>query len=398
MRAIQFTEFGGPEVLHVADLPEPHPAAGQIRVRVRAVGINPIDWKVRSGMMGGELPKVTGQEVSGVVDELGDGVSDVSLGDEVFGPAAGGGGAAEYALVGELGCDSARRWTSPARPRCRWPSRRPRARLTWCDAGEGQTVLVNGAAGAVGIATVQLARERGARVIGTASPGNHEYLRSYGAEPTTYGDGLVERVRAIAPDGVDRAIDAAGGGALPALVELAGGPANVVTIADYEGAQQTGVTMTGGPDSVRAWYALAQAAELIEAGRFSLPVAQTFALEQIADGARAERDRARARQARAARRLTLGALATTPSVGNPPSVAETGLTYADMGICYLHGTSSDHHGCVQRGRRTTPAPDPGGALRRGALRERARRGARAGAAAGVQAPAGPARGGSRRRP
>ncbi len=281
MRAIQFTEFGGPEVLHVADLPERHPAEGQIRVRVRAVGINPIDWKVRSGMMGGELPKVTGQEVSGVVDALGDGVSDVSLGDEVFGPAAGGGGAAEYALV--------ENWASiPPSLDFAGAAALPVAvetasrTLDLVQAGDGQTVLVNGAAGAVGIATVQLARERGARVIGTASPGNHDYLRSYGAEPTTYGDGLVERVRAIAPDGVDRAIDAAGGGALPALVELAGGPANVVTIADYEGAQQTGVTMTGGPDSVRAWYALAQAAELIEAGRFSLPVAQTFALEQIA--------------------------------------------------------------------------------------------------------------------
>jgi len=149
--------------------------------------------------------------------------------------------------------------------------------------GEGQTVLVNGAAGAVGIATVQLARERGARVIGTASPGNHEYLRSYGAEPTTYGDGLVERVHELASDGVDKAIDDAGGGALTALVELAGGPENVVTIADYEGSQKTGVAITGGPGSVRAWYALPQAAELIEAGRFSLPLAQTFPLEQIAE-------------------------------------------------------------------------------------------------------------------
>jgi NADPH:quinone reductase-like Zn-dependent oxidoreductase len=282
MRAIQFTEFGGPEVLKVADLPEPHPAAGQIRVRVRAVGINPIDWKVRSGMMGGDLPKVTGQEVSGVVDEIGEGVSGVAIGDELFGPAAGGGGAAAYALL--------ENWASiPRSLDFAGAAALPVAvetatrTLDFLDVGDGQTVLVNGAAGAVGIATVQLARERGARVIGTASPGNHDYLRSYGAEPTTYGDGLVERVRAIAPAGVDRAIDAAGGGALPALVELAGGPDHVVTIADYEGAQQTGVTMTGGPDSVRAWHALATAADLVEAGRFSLPVAQTFPLEQIAE-------------------------------------------------------------------------------------------------------------------
>jgi NADPH:quinone reductase-like Zn-dependent oxidoreductase len=283
LRAVQFTEFGGPEVLQVVGLPDPHPAAGQIRVRVRAVGINPIDWKVRRGLMGGDLPKVTGQEVAGVVDELGEGVSGVSVGDELFGPAVGGGGAAEYALLE----DHARITPSldfagaAALPVAVETASRT---LDLMGVGEGQTLLVNGAAGAVGISIVQFARERGARlVIGTASPGNHDYLRSYGAEPTTYGEGLVQRVRAISPEGVDRAIDAAGGGALPALVELAGGPDHVVTIADYEGAQQTGVTMTGGAGSPRAWYALELATELIEAGRFSLPVAQTFALEQIAE-------------------------------------------------------------------------------------------------------------------
>jgi NADPH:quinone reductase-like Zn-dependent oxidoreductase len=282
MKAIQFTEFGGPEVLKVVDLPEPHPTAGQIRVKVHAVGINPIDWKVRGGMMGGDLPQVTGQEVAGVVDEIGDGVSGVSVGDEVFGPAAGGGGAAEYALLENYARIPASLdfGGAAALPVAVETASRT---LDLVQAGESQTVLVNGAAGAVGIATVQLARERGARVIGTASPGNHDYLRSYGAEPTTYGDGLVERVRELVPDGVDKAIDTAGGGALPALVELAGGPENVVTIADYEGAQQTGVTMTGGPGSVRAWYALTQAAELVQDGRFSLPVAQTFPLEQIAE-------------------------------------------------------------------------------------------------------------------
>ena len=281
MKAIQFSEFGGPEVLKVADLPEPHPASGQIRVRVRAVGVNPVDWKIRRGMMGGDLPKVTGQEVAGVVDELGEGVSDIAVGDEVFGAAAGGGGAAEYALL--------ENWASiPSSLTFAGAAALPVAvetasrALDLVQVGDGQTVLVNGAAGAVGIATVQLARERGARVIGTASPGNHEYLRSYGAEATTYGDGLVERVRELSPDGVDKAIDAAGGGALPALVELTGGPENVVTIADYEGSQATGVPMTGGPGSVRAWYALGKAAELIEAGRLSLPVAQTFPLEDIA--------------------------------------------------------------------------------------------------------------------
>ncbi|MFZ1993327.1 MAG: NADP-dependent oxidoreductase, partial [Solirubrobacteraceae bacterium] len=185
MKAIQFDEFGSPAVLKVVDLPEPHPANGQIRVKVRAVGINPVDWKVRRGMMGGDLPRVTGQEVAGVVDELGEEAGDVAVGDEVFGPAAGGGGAAEYALLE----NSAR---IPASLDFAGAAALPVAvetasrTLDLIDVGEGQTVLVNGAAGAVGISTVQLARERGARVIGTASPGNHDYLRSYGAEATTY--------------------------------------------------------------------------------------------------------------------------------------------------------------------------------------------------------------------
>src|SRR6202022_763214 len=125
---------------------------------------------------------------------------------------------------------------------------------------------------------------RGARVIGTASPNNHEYLRSLGAEPTTYGEGLVERVRELAPEGVDAALDAAGGGALPALVELAGGPEHVVTIADYAGAQETGARFSGGRGGgERAVHALGEIGELIEAGRFSLPVAQTFPLDQLGD-------------------------------------------------------------------------------------------------------------------
>jgi NADPH:quinone reductase-like Zn-dependent oxidoreductase len=283
MRAIQFKSFGGPEVLELVELPEPHATAKQIRVAVKAVGVNPVDWKLRRGMMGGELPRGTGLEVAGVVDEVGDEISDVAVGDAVFGSTQN--GAAKFAVLehyapipGSLDFAGAAGLPVAVETATRT--------LDLLDVGEGQTVLVNGAAGAVGISTVQLARERSAKVIGTASAVNHDYLRSFGATPTTYGDGLVERVRELAPDGVDRAIDDAGGGALPALVELAGGPEHVVTIADYEGAQNTGVQMTGGPDSKRAWYALAEIGELIDAGRFSLPVAQAFPLEQIADAHR----------------------------------------------------------------------------------------------------------------
>ena len=285
MKAVQYSRFGGPEVLEVATLPDPHPAPGQIRVAVRAAAINPIDWKMRSGMLGGEVPQRTGREVAGVVDEVGDGVSDVAPGEAVFGFAAGGGGAAEFALLEDY---------APIPPSLDFAaaSGLPVAvetavrTLDMLDVGSGTTLLINGAAGAVGSSATQIARSRGARVIGTASAGNHGYLRSLGAEPTTYGDGLVERVRALAPDGVDAALDAAGGGALPALVELTGNPDRVVTIADYAGAQETGAKFSGGRGSERAVHALRDIGSLIEAGQFSLPVAQTFPLEQIGEAHR----------------------------------------------------------------------------------------------------------------
>ena len=287
MMAIQYRQFGGPEVLELVELPDPHPAPGQVRVAVRAAGVNPIDWKLRRGMRGGELPQTTGGEVAGVVDELGDGVTDVAVGDNVFGFAAAGGGAAELALSAEYApipssLDFAGAAGLPVAVETAVRT------LDLLGVGAGSTLVINGAAGAVGSAAVQIAIARGARVIGTASPGNHEYLRSLGAEPTTYGDGLVDRVRVLAPDGVDAALDAAGGGALPELVELAGGPEHVVTIADYAGAEATGVRFSGGADpaTVRALHALKDIGELIEAGRFTLRVAQTFPLDQIAEAHR----------------------------------------------------------------------------------------------------------------
>ena len=147
--------------------------------------------------------------------------------------------------------------------------------------GPGKTVIVNGAAGGVGTAAVQLARERGARVIGTASEANHEFLRSLGAEPTTYGPGLAERVRALG--GADLAFDAVGFGALPDLIEITGSPDNVVTIADYT-AEQHGVRVSGGGGA--GDYALAEAAELAAAGRFRLPVERTFTFDEAAEAQR----------------------------------------------------------------------------------------------------------------
>ncbi|HEX4011738.1 MAG TPA: NADP-dependent oxidoreductase [Solirubrobacteraceae bacterium] len=285
MKAIQFERFGGPEVLELVDLPDPRPAAGQIRIKVRAVGVNPIDWKVRSGTLGGDLPRRTGLEVAGIVDEVGDGVTDVAVGDEVFGTPDGGGGAAELALMGnyrpiveplDFVCAAALPVAVETAARC----------LDLLGVARDQTLVINGAAGAVGVAAVQLARARGAHAIGTASPANHDYLQAFGAEATAYGDGMVERVRELAPDGVDRALDAAGHGALPALVELTGDPQHVITIADFAAAGELGVPVTGGPDAPRAWYALDDAIDLMRAGDFSMPVAHTFPLAEIGEAHR----------------------------------------------------------------------------------------------------------------
>lgn len=145
-------------------------------------------------------------------------------------------------------------------------------------------MLVNGASGSVGSAAVQLAVERGARVIGTAGPGSHDLVRSLGAEPVTYGDGMPARVRAIAPT-VDLALDVAGSGVLPELIDLTGAPERVITVADFRGARETGVRFSRG-DTGRATYALAHVAGLVAAGRFAVTVGRTFPLDEIAEAHR----------------------------------------------------------------------------------------------------------------
>ncbi|TDW17233.1 NADP-dependent oxidoreductase [Kribbella kalugense] len=284
MKAVRFSRFGGPEVLELVDLPDPHPGPGEVRIAVRAAGINPSDWKKRQGLMDEELPQTLGHEAAGVVDELGDGVTDVAVGDRVFGFTAEEGAQAELAVLA---------YYAPIPPSLDFPEAAalPAAIETATRALDqlgvkgGTTVLINGASGSVGAAAVQLAVVRGARVIGTASPANHDYLRSLGAEPVAYGEGLVDRVRALAPEGVDAALDVAGSGVLPELIELAGLAEHVITIADFVGAREHGVRFSRG-DAGRALHALADIGELTESGRFSLPVAQTFPLADVAEAHR----------------------------------------------------------------------------------------------------------------
>lgn len=286
MKAARFSQFGGPEVLEIADLPDPHPGPGQVRIAVRAAGINPSDWMKREGLMDADepLPRTMGREAAGIVDELGEGVVDATIGDRVFGFAAEEAAQAELAVLVYYApippsLDFAGAAALPAAVETAARS------LNTLKVESGSSLLINGASGSVGAAAVQLAVQRGARVIGTASPANHEYLRSLGSEPVAYGEGMAERIRALAPDGVDLALDVAGNGVLPELIDLAGGAEHVVTIADFNGAQQYGVTFSRG-DVGRALDALTDIGALIEAGHFSLPVAQTFPLAEVAEAHR----------------------------------------------------------------------------------------------------------------
>jgi NADPH:quinone reductase-like Zn-dependent oxidoreductase len=250
MKAITFDTFGGPEVLHLAEVPLPTPGPGQIRVQVRAAGVNPLDGKIRSGAMETVfptlLPAVLGIDVAGVVDALGDGVTDVAVGDRVVGwadtPA---GSYGEYALASGYtalpdGLDFPAAVTLPVAVEAATRS------LTLLAVVSGDTLLIHGASGAVGQVAVQLAVERGATVIGTASVANQERVRALGASATVYGPGLVERVRTLAPNGVDAVLDAAGKGALPDSIELRGGTDRIVTLADVA-ARRLGVVFAAGP-------------------------------------------------------------------------------------------------------------------------------------------------------
>lgn len=251
MKAARFSRFGGPDVLELVDLPAPRPDPGQVRIAVRAAGVNPSDWKKRAGLMDEELPQTLGYEAAGIVDALGEGVTDAAVGDRVFGFCTEGAAQAESAVLSYYApippsLDFAGAAALPAAVETATRA------LDQLGVGNGDTLLVNGASGSIGSAAVQFAVARGTRVIGTASPANHAYLRSLGAVPVAYGDGLVERVRALAPDGVDLALDVASSGVLPELIGLAGGPERVLTVADFAGAQEHGVRFSRGTPAARS--------------------------------------------------------------------------------------------------------------------------------------------------
>jgi enoyl reductase len=285
-KVIQFDEYGPPEVLHLVEVPDPEPEAGEVRIRVRCAGVQPFDCATRRGDFRAyqslDLPARLGNEAAGVIDAVSPDVVDLAAGDEVICFTT------MLAYADTIIVPAVQVAPKPAA-------------MPWTEAGvltasgqtaltaldelgvmEGDTLLVHAAAGGVGSFAVQLACLRGARVIGTASDPKHQYLRELGAEPVRYGAGLVERIRTLAPNGVSAVLDAIGGEALDVSVAVAP-KERIVTVADWAGAARLGIRRIG---TERSRLRLETLTHLYEQGLLRIEVMKSFPL---ADAAAAHR-------------------------------------------------------------------------------------------------------------
>jgi NADPH:quinone reductase-like Zn-dependent oxidoreductase len=285
-KAVRYDEFGGIEVLRVDEVERPVPGAGQVLVRVKAAGINPSEAVIRTGAVSGLFPSTfpsgQGSDLAGVVEEAGAGAGGFSPGDEVIGFSNDRASQAELVLVeaGDL-------------------TRKPE-KVSWEVAGglyvagvtawgavhavqpkEGETVVISGAAGGVGSLAVQLARRTGAKVIGLASEGNHEWLKGRGVIPVAYGDGVADRIKGAAPGGVDAFIDTHGGGYVELAIALGVAPGRIDTIADYAAAAKYGVKTAGGAEAGPGGRILTELAGLIADGHLEVPIAGVYPLAQV---------------------------------------------------------------------------------------------------------------------
>ena len=282
MFALQFTEYGGPEVLSVGEAPEPHAGPGQIRIVVRAASVNGADWKFMSGRYAQGKPLegtgYPGYDASGVVDAVGEGVTGVAVGDDVFG--LGDHTQAEYAVLDAWARKPASvDWAAAAAAGVVAETAERVLRLLGVT--EGSTLFIDGGSGGVGSTTTQLAKARGATVIASASEANQGYLREIGATPVVYGQGMVERVRALDVEKIDAVLDAVGKTSIEDLISLAPEPSQVVSIANFAAAA-AGARASGGSADSQPMKALAEAAELLEQSKLVIKF-QTFPFDRAAE-------------------------------------------------------------------------------------------------------------------
>ncbi|MBD3005194.1 MULTISPECIES: NADP-dependent oxidoreductase [unclassified Streptomyces] len=292
MKAISYRRYGGPEVLEYGERPEPKVGPDSVLIRVKAAAVNPVDWKAQAGylepVLDAVFPVIPGWDVAGVVERPGPAVTGFQPGDEVIG----------YVREDFLSRGTCAEYVAaPVRTLARKPRNLsftqaagiPLAGLTAYQSlvralrvGEGDTVLVHAAAGGVGSMAVQLARHMGARVIGTAGERNHEYLRALGAEPTVYGEGLADRVRTLAPNGVDAVLDLVGGDALAVSSELLAPEGRLASIADPAvlGLGGRYVFVRPDPDDLQ------DLTDLAERGALGVEVSAVFPLQKTADAQR----------------------------------------------------------------------------------------------------------------
>jgi NADPH:quinone reductase-like Zn-dependent oxidoreductase len=289
-RAVRYEDYGDVDVLSVVDVEDPVAGPGELLVKVKAAGINPGEAKIRDGMLAERWPSTfpsgQGSDLAGVVEQVGDGVGGFAAGDEVIGFTDERASQAELVVIpadhatpkpagvpwevaGSLFVAGATAWAS--------------VRAVALAAGD--TVVVSGAAGGVGVIAVQLARRAGATVVGLASERHHEWLRAHGVVPVVYGDGVADRIRAAAPGGVDAFLDMVGGGYVELALQLGVTPQRINTIADFAATETHGVKSEGNAAGASA-STLAELARLIDAGELDVPIAATYPLDQVRDAYR----------------------------------------------------------------------------------------------------------------
>ncbi|WP_308797339.1 NADP-dependent oxidoreductase [Agromyces silvae] len=296
--AIEYDRFGGPEVLEFREIPYATPADGEVVVEVKAAGVNPIDWKLRSGARASDpitSPRRVGSDATGVISAVGDGVDGWSVGDEVIVSSAKGGYATEIAVPASKLARKPESLSFEEAAAIPVPVGTAYQALRSMGVGEGDTFLLHGGSGAVGQAAIQLARRAGATVVATASERNHDHLRELGAIPVAYGDGLADRVREAAPQGVTVALDAAGTDeAIAVSKALVADHDRVGTIVQGAKAAEHGIRAWSGGNPVPLtaqeleWRAEAVplAAELAARGEFLLEVAHRYPLSEAAEAHR----------------------------------------------------------------------------------------------------------------